>query len=135
MAQASQITSVCHWESSCYWSSRPSSRKRELAGVLIRFTNFETENRKTFNFCKHHDQTVEIFKKLLISKRLFDESKSNFDAVFELWCFAIGQFAKIRSQLYNYVDRKLEFVSNNSREIANQLLLTSALETRGVDKC
>ncbi|BAY42274.1 hypothetical protein NIES2111_66700 (plasmid) [Nostoc sp. NIES-2111] len=135
MAQAGQITLVCHWESSCYRSSRPSSRKRELAGVLIRFIGFETEDRKNFNFCKHHFQAVEIFKKLLISKKLFDESKSNFDAVFELWCFAIGQVEKIRSQLYNYVDRKLEFVSNNSRETANQLLLTSALKTRGVDKC
>lgn len=135
MAQAGQITLVCHWESSCYWSSRPSSRKRELADVLNCLVGFETEDRETFNFCKHHDQTVEVFKKLLISQRLFDEIESNFDVVFELWCFAIGQFEKIRSRLYNEVNKELGFVINNPREIANQLLLTSALKIRGVDKC
>ncbi|BCL40238.1 hypothetical protein NSMS1_66850 (plasmid) [Nostoc sp. MS1] len=103
--------------------------------MLIRFVGFKTEDREIFNFCKHDAQTVEIFKKLLISQRLFDEIKSNFDVVFELWCFAIGQFEKIRSRLYNEVNKEQGFVINNPKEIANQLLLTSALETRGVDKC
>jgi hypothetical protein len=135
MAQAGQITLVCHWESSCYWSSRPSSRKRKLVGVLTCYGGFKTEEEVRFNFCKHYVQTVEIFKKLLISQRLFDEIKSNFDVVFEWWCFAIGQVEKIRSRLYNEVNKEQGFVINNPREIANQLLLTSALETRGVDKC
>ncbi|MEJ1933618.1 hypothetical protein WDZ92_25740, partial [Nostoc sp. NIES-2111] len=67
-------------------------------------------------------------------QRLFDEIKSNFDVVFE-WCFAIGQVEKIRSRLYNKVNKEQGFVINNPREIANQLLLTSALKIRGVDKC
>lgn len=135
MAQAGRIALVCHWESSCYWSCCPSSRKRKLVGVLTRYGGFKTEEEVRFNFCKSHAQVVEVFKKLLISKKLFNEIKPNFDAVFELWCFAIGQFEKIRSRLYNEVNKEQGFVINNPREIANQLLLTSALETKGVDKC
>ncbi|MBV9387054.1 MAG: hypothetical protein JOZ78_11570 [Chroococcidiopsidaceae cyanobacterium CP_BM_ER_R8_30] len=100
----------CFWSSSCYWTTRQATLKRDRTKTGIKIAHSSRTGWFVFIFSKFHRGAIEIFRSLDKREAWFYQEPINQYRSFSAWCIVAKHFESVLKRLQALSDIELEFV-------------------------